>query len=207
MNLGPLDPVYRELYALTKEEESRPNTGSRIQAGHSFEDETFQAVYSRARECDLKALPPRQKLDLPTASGNQYQFDATFTHGGTFYLLECKRRQITAMEHVYYFASKVMDHRLALRTNGPRLKGIFLSSVEVGQSSLRFGFGFGLTIIDPKNPPLCELYARTSEKNAALSRAIGKLQDQLDSVDPLKLQSNPNPLTLLRSYEYLKRRV
>jgi len=201
-----LAPLYNTLYALAKQEEVHPGSESRIKAGHSFEDETARIVYSKARECGLKAFPPRQTIDLPTISGNSYQFDASFSHSNEIYVVECKRRQIPALEHVYYFGSKVMDHRLARRKNSPNVRGLFLSSVKVGQSSMQFGFAFGLVIIDPENPPLSELYTLCG-KRPTLARALLRLQERIDRADPLNSEISPNPSTLLKSYEYLKRRV
>ncbi len=206
MNARTLGPLYTALYALVKEEELHSSSESRITAGHSFEDETARIVYSKARECGIKAFPPRQKFELPTVSGNSYQFDASFSHGNDIHVVECKRRQIPALEHVYYFGSKVLDHRLAQRKIGPSVKGAFLSSVKVGESSMQFGFAFGLLIIDPENPPLSELYARCKE-GSALGRAVLRLQDLIDRADPLNQDISPNPMHLLKSYEYLKRRV
>lgn len=179
---------------------------SRIQAGHSFEDATSQLVYSHAKECGLRAHPARQTLSIPTRSGNSYQFDASFAHGDTIYLVECKRRQISAVEHVYYFGSKVLDHHIVSRGKGLHVKGVFLSSVEVGKSSMQFGLAFGMRILDPSNPPLEELYAR-SENYEPVHRAVRKLWEVLESVDPLLPQSGPSPQSLLKSYEFLKRRA
>jgi hypothetical protein len=204
--LSSLDPLFRSLYALTRQQSVRAKGESRIRAGHSFEDATAQLVYSHSRQCGLKAFPPRQIVNMPTLSGNSYEFDASFSHGDILYLLECKRRQLSAAEHVPYFASKVLDHGIAVRGKGTRIKGIFMSSVEVGPSSMQFGFAFGLRIITPSDPPLEELYSRC-EDNGALKRAVHKLWEQMDSVDPLGKLSGPTAPTLLKSYEFLKRRT
>ncbi len=163
-------------------------------------------MYSHARECGLKAFPPRQVVKMPTLSRNSYQFDASFSYGDSIYVLECKRRQLSAAEHVPYFASKVLDHSIAIRGKGTRIKGIFMSSVEVGPSSMQFGFAFGLRIITPSDPPLEELYPRC-QNNEALRRAVKKLWEQLDSADPLIPSMGATPQTLLKSYEFLKRRT
>ncbi len=179
---------------------------SRIKAGHFFEDATSQLVYSHARECGLKAHPARQTLNMPTRSGNSYQFDASFSQGETVYFVECKRRQISAVEHVYYFGSKVLDHNIVTYERGLHVKGIFLSSVEVGESSMQFGLAFGMRIIDPSNPPLEELYALCENKQR-MRRAIRRLWQSLEAVDPLRSQPGPSPQLLLKSYEFLKRRA
>ncbi len=121
-------------------------------------------------------------------------------------MVECKRREISAVEHVHYFGSKVLDHHIVTRGKRLRIRGIFLSSVEVGKSSMQFGFAFGLRILDPSNPPLEELYARCSQ-NGPMQRAIRKLWEHVESVDPLDPPSGPSPQTLLKSYDFLKRRA
>jgi hypothetical protein len=205
-SLSSLDPLFRALYALTIKQSSRSKGESRIKAGHTFEDATAKSVYSYSRECGLEAFPPRHTMNVPTLSGNSYQFDASFSHEQTVYVVECKRRQLTAAEHVPYFVSKVLDHSIAIQGKGSRVRGIFLSSVEVGQSSMQFGFAFGLKIISPEYLPLEELFFR-SHGNEPLSRAIRKLWEQLDSADPLNPKVSSAPQTLLKSYEFLKRRV
>ena len=206
LGLSSLDPLFRALYSLAKTQGPRVEGQSRIRAGHSFENETAQLVYSRARECGLKAFPPRQRMNIPTRSGNSYQFDASFSHGETIYLVECKKRQFTAAEHVPYFVSKVLDHNIVTRGRGSQVKGIFLSSVEVSRNSVQFGFAFGLRIVDPSNPPLEELYSICRDYEP-MRRAIQKLWDQVNSIDPLNPRSGPSPQTLLKSYEFLKRRA
>ncbi len=204
--LSSLDPLFRGLYGLTRNQNVNPVDESRIKAGHSFEDATARLVYSHEKQCGLKAFPPRQIMNIPTRSGNSYQFDASFSHGDTTYVVECKRRQLSAAEHVPYFVSKVLDHSFAIRGRGARIRGIFLSSVEVGRNALQFGFAFGLRIITPSDPPLEEVYP-LCKNNEAMKRAVKQLWMQLDSVDPLIDVTGPNPQTLLRSYEFLKRRV
>ncbi len=205
-SLSSLDPLFRALYALTIEQSSRSKGESRIRAGHSFEDATAKSVYTYGRECGLEAFLPRHTMNIPTLSGNSYQFDASFSHEQTVYVVECKRRQLSAAEHVPYFVSKVLDHSIAIRGKGSRIRGIFLSSVEVGQSSMQFGFAFGLKIINPEYPPLEELFFRCHGKEP-LTRAIRKLWEELDSTDPLNPRVSSSPQTILKSYEFLKRRV
>jgi len=116
------------------------------------------------------------------------------------------KRQISAVEHVYYFGSKVLDHHIMTHERGLHVKGIFLSSVEVGESSMQFGLAFGMRVIDPSNPPLEELYA-LSENNRPMRRAIRRLWQACESVDPLRSQPGLSPQLLLKSYEFLKRRA
>jgi hypothetical protein len=145
-------------------------------------------------------------MNMPTLSGNSYQFDSSFSHEQTVYVVECKRRQLTAAEHVPYFVSKLLDHSIAIRGKRSRIRGIFLSSVDVGESSMQFGFAFGLKIVSPAYPPLEELFSRCHGYDP-LRRAIRKLWEQLDSTNPLNPMTSSSPQTLLKSYEFLKRRV
>ena len=145
-------------------------------------------------------------MNLPTLSGNSYEFDASFSHKQTVYVVECKRRQLTVAEHVPYFVSKVLDHNIAIRGKGSGIRGIFLSSIDVGHASMQFGLAFGLKILTPEYPPLEELSSRCHD-HEPLRRAIRKLWEQLDSMDPLDPKASSSPQTLLKSYEFLKRRV
>jgi len=108
-----------------------------VAEGHRFEDETSEQLYYLALELGLEPNPPRMTLYMPSVSGNHHQFDASFTHGRTVYVIECKNTKVAAKDYIYYFNAKIIDYSLASRrdSDGITFRGIFLSTVPLVESA------------------------------------------------------------------------
>ena len=83
---------------------------------------------------------------------------------------------MAAKEYIYYFNSKILDYVFGAMIQKKTLpiKGIFLSTVKVGDSSMIYAVAYGITVIDPESPPL-EHMLSTSREGTALHRAIKDL--------------------------------
>ena len=195
---------------MVKEEAKTKRKGTRIRAGHVFEDATAQRVYLQARDLGLRPNPPRYTLDYPTLSGNTYQFDGSFTHQDTVYVIECKRTRMAAKEYIYYFNSKILDYVFGamIRKKTLPIKGIFLSTVEVGDSSMVYAMAYGIIVIDPESPPL-EHMLSTSREGTALHRAINDLLRRMPDLSVIFKVNQigfDSAADLYRNYRFLCKR-
>ena len=156
-------------------------------AGYKFEDLTAMKIYSFAREYGFEAFQPRYTIPYPTLSGAHHQFDACYKEGNTFHVFECKKIKIPLKQHIYYFNSKIFDYVLAAWKSGSdfRIKGTFLSTVDVGDSVMAYALSYGLTVIDPSSPPI--EYMLRSDINPKLRRTLRDFKVSLpQSLDVLK---------------------
>ncbi len=180
----------------------------RISAGHDFEEETARLVYSLEKTEGLKANQPRLTLQMPTISGLTYQFDASFSYRDLLFLIECKKRKslLTGGELVHYFASKVLDYEMAAKRSGSRLRmrGIFMSTQDTGDSGHVFGLAFGVRVIDPTHPPLEFMLSKLPSSEAALKRSFMELQEKT-SVDFVNDVRN-SPSSVYKQYQFLRGR-
>lgn len=153
---------------------------TKTRAGHLFEDVTAQKIYSHARSLGLRPNPPRHTLNYPTFSGDSYQFDASFSLGDDIYVIECKRTKMPAKVHIHYFNSQIFDYLLGakIRKQNLLMKGIFLSTVKVRESSMIYAIANGITVIDPVSPPM-EYMVSTLKEGSVLSKAMKELLDKL----------------------------
>jgi len=180
---------------------SKKYMGTRGKGG-KFEDETAEQIYSVAYELGFQPNPPRLTLDLPTISGNRHQFDASFQHENTYFLVECKNTKTAAKDYVYYFYSKILDHIYA-STDGSKFKGIFICAVEVPDSAWRYSLAYGLRVLDPSSPPL-EHMIKTSQENTTLQKA---LENYLKKTEAISINNidlfNYDPEQLLKEYRFI----
>jgi len=178
-----IDSLLSTLYLLVKEETKKTKGKTDIGAAHVFEDTTAQKIYHHAKELGLQPNPQRYTLNYPTFSGNTYQFDASFRLGNITYVIECKKRKMAAREHIYYFNSKVLDYVLGARVRGGSfpMKGIFISTVKVGKTSMIYAIAYGILVIDPSSPPVEHMMA-TVVPNSALWRALQDLKGKLPNL-------------------------
>ena len=156
---------------------------TRTRAGHLFENVTAQKIYSHARSLGLRPNPPRHTLNYPTFSGGSYQFDASFSLGDVTYVIECKRTKMPAKGHIHYFNSQILDYLLGakIRKQNLVMKGIFLSTVKVRESSMIYAIANGITVIDPVSPPL-EYMVSTLKEGSVLSRYVTDIRKFLCSL-------------------------
>ena len=173
--------------------------------GRRFEDVTSEEIYTLAYEQGFQPNPPRLTLDLPTISGNNHQFDASFRHDNIWHLVECKNTKTAAMDYVYYFNAKILDYQYASRT-GDGVKGVFLSAVEVPDSAWRYSIAYGLRILDPVSPPL-ELMMKSCDEDPSLRVALGRY---LEKINSLSLNNwdlfDFNTVRMLEEYRYYSSR-
>jgi len=175
-----MSQLFSSLYSLVKEEANIKGKMTRTRAGHIFEDVTAQKIYSHARSLGLRPNPPRHTLGYPTFSGGSYQFDASFCLGDVTYVIECKRTKMPAKVHIHYFHSQILDYLLGakIRKENLLMKGIFLSTVKLRESSMIYAIANGITVIDPVSPPL-EYMVSTLKEGSVLSKAMKELLNKL----------------------------
>ena len=180
----------------------------RISAGHDFEEETARLVYCHEKTEGLKANQPRLTLQMPTISGLTYQFDASFSYRDLLFLIECKKRKslLTGGELVHYFASKVLDYELAARRSGShhKMRGIFMSTHDTGDSGHVFGLAFGVKVIDPAHPPLEYMLSKLPSSENALKRSFTELHEKM-SADFVGDVRN-SPASIYKEYQFLRGR-
>jgi hypothetical protein len=180
----------------------------RISAGHEFEEETARLIYSHEKTEGLKANQPRLTLQMPTISGLAYQFDASFSYRDALFLIECKKRKslLTGTEVVHYFTSKILDYALAAERSGTKLKmrGIFMSTQDTGDSGHVYGLSFGVRVIDPSHPPVEFMLSRLPPSEAALKQSLLALQEKADS--DFVTDQRTSPSSVYKEYQFLHRR-
>jgi hypothetical protein len=203
-----IEKLLGSLYDLVVEESEKPVSGSRSKAGHGFEDATADEIVKRARELGLKPNPPRYTPKLPTLSGNLYQYDASFIHSGVTFLAECKRREMTGREHVFYLGSRILDHVLGARLKGKTLsiRGIFMSTTDLPESAWLYALAYGITILEPSSPPIEWIITRLAQ-DSVLRDPLQKLVEDISGMsDPMNPNRRRSPQEVLKEYRYLGRR-
>lgn len=197
------------MYNLVRSEATQKDkSSSRI--GYKFENIAAQRIYHLAKELGLKPNPPRYTLKYPTFSGNFHQFDNSFTFKRIIYVIECKRREVSAKDHIYYFNSKILDYLFGAKVRRENLpmKGIFLSTIEVGESSMIYAIAYGITVIDPRSPPI-EHMLLTSKEDSPVHKALEELRQKLpDQTRILDFEHTltKKPADLYKKYRYLCKR-
>lgn len=195
----PVGEFLSRLYPLVCEA-SKKYSG-KYSKGRTFEDKTAEQIYAVARELGFQPNPPRLTLELPTISGNRHQFDASFQHENTYYLVECKNTKTAAKDYIYYFYSIILDYIYA-SSDGSKFKAIFVCAVEVPDSAWRYSIAYGVRVLDPISPPL-EYMIKTSEKNPRLQKAMSNYLEKTESISLNNwdlLDSDPD--RLLDEYRY-----
>jgi len=195
----PVGEFLSRLYPLVCEASEKYS--GKYSKGRTFEDKTAEQIYAVARELGFQPNPPRLTLELPTISGNRHQFDASFQHENTYYLVECKNTKTAAKDYIYYFYSKILDYIYA-SSDGSKFKAIFVCAVEVPDSAWRYSIAYGVRVLDPISPPL-EYMIKTSEKNPRLQKAMSNYLEKTESISLNNwdlLDSDPE--RLLDEYRY-----
>ena len=195
----PVGEFLSRLYPLVCEASEKYS--GKYRKGRTFEDKTAEQIYAVARELGFQPNPPRLTLELPTISGNRHQFDASFQHENTYYLVECKNTITAAKDYIYYFYSKILDYIYA-SSDGSQFKAFFVCAVEVPDSAWRYSIAYGVRVLDPISPPL-EYMIKTSEKNPRLQKAMSNYLEKTESISLNNwdlLDSDPD--RLLDEYRY-----
>lgn len=203
-----LDAVMRSLYELALRSSKAESEQDKILTGHEFEEETARLVYSHEKSEGLKAHQPRLTLQMPTISGLAYQFDASFTYRDALFVIECKRRRslLVGSELVHYFSSKILDYVLASEKAGSHMKmrGIFLSTQDTGDTGFIYGLSFGVRVVDPAHPPIEYMLSTLPQEEVTLRRALQQLESQMDA--DFIHDSRASPSAVYKEYQFLRKR-
>jgi len=115
-----------------------------------------------------------------------------------------------AKVHIHYFNSQILDYLFGakMRKDNLIMKGIFLSTVKVRESSMIYAIANGITVIDPVSPPL-EYMVSTLKDGSVLSKAMKQLLDKWpDSSSILDFDRvrRWSASSLLKEYRFLCKR-
>lgn len=203
-----LDALMCSLYKLVLSSSKMEGGEDKILAGHEFEEETARLVYSHEKSEGLKAHQPRLTLQMPTISGLTYQFDTSFTYRDILFVIECKKRGslLVGSELVHYFSSKILDYVLASEKTGSHLKmrGIFVSTRDTGETGFIYGLSFGVRVIDPAHPPIEYILSTLPQEEVALRRALQQLESQMDA--DFIHDTRTSPSAVYKEYQFLRKR-
>jgi hypothetical protein len=176
-----IDPILCELYKLLlkeKRKERAPNFRRNKHMGYAFENEVANYIFPLVKDYGFKAYPPRFTPSFKTLSGCRYQIDVSFSKGTSFYAIECKQKEFSTNENLYYFNAKLLDYCFA--DTATSIFGIYLSVSTIEESARIYGLAYGLTVIDPDNPPLAYIRENVPKDSNMFEESI-KLQQLLDS--------------------------
>lgn len=176
-----LKQILCSLYELIQVESSLTDADRGPQGeGHDFESRVASSLFGLGKQYgsnhNFAALPARYMLREHTYSGNQYQFDAAFIYESVFFGIECKKKEITTNENLYYFGAKIIDYKLGKMKKN--IVGIFLSTSEIENAARNYALAYGITAIDPKWPPVEYLLSKTPE-NSPLFHALENLNSNV----------------------------
>jgi hypothetical protein len=191
------------LYTLVRSEAGK----SGVKEGYEFEEKVSHKIYVTAKSLGIDTFPPRYSPTLPTLSGNKYQIDASFLDHNTHYFIECKRREFSDNEHVYYFNGKILDYKLAATLPGS-VKGVFLSTASVDDSSKAYAITYGMTIIDPESPSIEQMIASAPNGSKLRQALLLHEEKKLRARARIELVKKPDFTSrdLLKEYKFLVRR-
>jgi hypothetical protein len=202
-----LDALMCSLYELAVRS-SKESDEDKTLGGHQFEERVARLIYAHEKIEGLKAQQPRLTLQLPTISGLAYQFDASFSFRDALFVIECKKRRslLTGSELVHYFSSKILDYVLASEKAGRpmKMRGIFLSTQDTGESGTIYGLSFGVMVIDPSHPPVPYMLSTLSQEENALRQSLVELDEKM-TLDFTRHAGN-SPSKVYEQYQFLRKR-
>jgi len=183
-----IDKVIAALYDLIVGERKLLTTKKpSSKEGFSFEDRVSRHVYECIRKYPVSVSPPRTTLNYPTVSGLRHQFDVIVREGNTFFVIECKRREVALIDQVFCFNSKILDYALKGSFSSDfRIKGIFLCTAEITENIRKYALAYGIVPIDSTLPPVELMLDKTDEGD--------KIRQEL--IEMKKLLALPQPLAL-----------
>ena len=189
----------RSLYDLARSNAGKGNSAE----GYQFENFVHRRLYEVGKACGIKVFPPRYAPQIPTLSGVKYQIDASFEDEGVSYFIECKKREWSANDQVYYFNGKILDYKLASR-QPERIKGVFLSTAVVDETPKIYAMTFGMIVIDPESPSVEQMMLNPGSTNLAiaLQRHMEKAKRNQAQIALRKNPTHP-PADLLKEYRFL----
>jgi len=170
-------------------EEGRRQTRPSGKGGRELEDKTSKRIYDLVRGYGIKTLSPFSPLEYLSLPGIKHQIDNCMVDGKIIYLIECKSG-MHKIDHLYSFNAKIIDHALGFEAIGLGLsiRGIFLSTSEIGYNSRVFAFTYGIIPIDPVVPPLEHIMSKVPE-GEPLREKLLRLEQKLTVYMPDLLRS------------------
>jgi hypothetical protein len=150
-----LTDIIGSLYDFVRDESKASRKGVPSKHGYEFENKTSRKIHDLIQGHGVTKRPPRTEFEYPSFSGIKHPFDNLFFLDKVVYPIECKAAA-HQIEHLYAFLAKMVDHALGFRIQGIdlRMRGIFLSTTELGRNARAFAFAYGMIPIDPVIPPL-----------------------------------------------------
>jgi len=195
------------LYRFVKEESVQLSSGSPSKQGYDFEDRASRKIHDLMQGYGVTLRPPRTELEYPSFSGIKHPFDNIFIHEKVLYPIECKTT-FHQIEHLYAFNGKILDHALGLRIHdiALRMRGIFLSTTELGESARVYAFSYGIIPIDPVAAPL-EYMIETVHEDDSLRQQLVELNERVTAYAPDVLNSaeSRNGLKLEQAFSHFFR--
>jgi hypothetical protein len=179
-----LNQIIGALYEFAKEESRLLKEGSPSKQGYDFENRASRKIHDVVQGYAITKRPPRTELEYPSFSGIKHPFDNHFLYEDVLYPIECKSTT-HQIEHLYAFNGKILDHALGLKIHdlSLRMRGIFLSTTELGQASRAYAFSFGIIPIDSVIPPLEYMIEKVHEDNDFREQLI-ELRDRVTAFVP-----------------------
>lgn len=183
-----LNLVLGALYEFVREEAKSSKNGTPSKRGYDFEDRASRQIFDIVRGYGVTSRPPRTELEYPSFSGINHIFDNMFLHEKIVYPIECKAAR-HEVEHLYTFNAKLIDHALGFKVHGLQLhiRGIFLSTKELGESARAYAFAYGIIPIDPAVPPID--YMIESADDQILRQELKRLSETMKVCMPDILDS------------------
>ena len=188
------------LYGVLSEESKVKDKKSSVKEGFSFEDRVSQKAYECIRGYPISVFPPRSTLNYPTVSGLRHQFDGIMSESNIFYVIECKKRDITVIDQVFSFNSKILDYALEKEfTKDFRIKGIFLCTARINENIRKYALAHRILPLDLTLPPIQVMINKT-EPNDRLRQELEELKQLVMLPQPIALKSRVNSHELFQKY-------
>lgn len=184
-----LNQLVGALYKFVREETKSPKEGAPSKLGYEFEDKASRMIHELVQGHGVSKRPPRSELEYPAFSGIKHPFDNIFVHEKVIYPIECKATT-HQIEHLYAFNAKILDHALGLKIHSVplRMRGIFLSTGQLGRSARVFAFAYGIIPIDPVMPPIAYMVESIKDDDG-LRQRLQELDDRTTAYAPDVLDS------------------
>lgn len=172
--MNMIDDLVVFLFEIAERESRKMETSAPTsREGYELED-TISLAVAEFREkkgyTDIAPYPPRYELDFPTLSGQKHQFDMVVRRGDDLIIvLECKRRKgISTKDQLVCFGGKLVDYGLGFRVHNQTvlIRGIFLSTASIPDSSAIYALGSAILPIAPNMPPVQYLLTKIDRSSS-----------------------------------------
>lgn len=179
-----LSQITGALYRFVREEDKSLKSGSPSKQGYDFEDRASRRIHDLVNGYGVVKRPPRTELEYPSFSGIRHPFDNSFLHEKVIYPIECKATA-HQVEHLYAFNAKIIDHALGIKIHDIdlQMRGIFLSTAELGQTGRAYALAYGMIPIDPTVPPI-DYMIESVRDDDLLKEQLQKLREKTTAYLP-----------------------